>query len=231
MSIIENVSKTIEKLSPTTIEERRAFSKMPFSIDIKILKGKRKVKRCILDSTQSTLRFYKVDCDVCCHDYLVDERNNRYVASEVIDDDHFSLLINGVTREIKTVVVSFQRPHGTKSLLEKADNASNSSQNIVININNAQNSQFGDIGKQLIDITKNMSIGECWEGLKEDLSWRYDGELYSKMTTDVSKAIASKTLEDSTKKELDNAARRIGSFLGELLSSFVINLIEYCKKQ
>jgi len=207
-----------------------AFKKMPNSIEVRVLKGDRKIEVALRNNDEKTLRFFKEVKYINKTDIIVDERNVKYFVDDIFIDQPFDITIDGETKTVETVVIKYGDFNDDMSLVEQVSQISNVTSTINLKIESVTNSTFQDFAKAITQINQTQDIHVTWRKLEHDLDYRFDYEKYAKLRQNISQTIEKKDLSLLKKDEWEKIARTIGSLLGSLLASFLVTLVEHLNK-
>lgn len=209
-----------------------AFKKHKNAVDVQIIKGSRPVQTAIFNTEKASFVFLKEKETINKGDIIVDERNQHYQILRVNDNAKLVINVDNDELEIETIEADCIEFEDERSLFNQINKQSQSiNQTINFYVEKMEQSSIGSIG--LIHQNNNieLTVKESWGRLKHDLEWRFEYKEHKKYIESIDKAIETNDYTQIDQKAKEKTAKLLGAFLGEFVSMFTINLIEYLKNK
>lgn len=214
------------------VKVANAFKHDKRSIEIRVIKGERKVQTAIFNDECCCFFLLKEKNVIYSSDLIVDDRNHLFKVVRVDDNSKIDIVVDDVEQSVDAIAVYCERYHIDNSLFEIVNSQKQTVNQVLnIHIDSIDGSQIGTIGS--INSSNNMSqnIINKWESIRRELDWRFDYKEHQKYINSVDNAIAQNNADLVDTKAKEKTMKLLGGFLGELIGTFTTCLIEYFRNK
>lgn len=215
-----------------TIKIVNAFKHDKRGIEIQVIKGDRKVQTAIYDDNNCCFFLLKEKNTIYSSDLIVDDRNHLFKVIKVDDNSKIEIEIDGTKQSVDVVAVYCERYHIDNSLFEIVNSQKQTVYQVLnVHIDSIDGSHVGTIGSVSSSNHMSQNIVNKWESIKRELDWRFDYKEHQKYISSVDNAISQTNPNLIDLKAKEKTVKLLGGFLGELIGTFTVCLIEYFKNK